>query len=273
MVVSAAEVETLAVEEHPGMAKGGTIETKVNNMSQNLEQTVRQFTEDVTRTYGESLLCLILYGSAASGEYVEGRSNINCLVLLKEVTPDELRKCAAQLPEWHKQGISTPLFVDPAYVRSSIDVFPVEFLDMKQRYRVLYGQDFLQELELKPERLRFQCEQELKGKMLRLRQVYLEASQTESRLVALLVKSTSSFMVLFRALLHLQGTPAPQSMNEILVALSQLGLRTEAMGRVHTLRRKESALNATEIDSLFRQYLSEIQAVVKFVERMNAAEL
>ena len=51
-------------------------------MSQNLEQTVRQFTEDVTRTYGESLLCLILYGSAASGEYVEGRSNINSLVLL-----------------------------------------------------------------------------------------------------------------------------------------------------------------------------------------------
>src|SRR5262249_39499580 len=84
------------------------------------------------------------------------------------VTPDELRKCVAQLPQWHKQGISTPLFVDPAYVRSSIDVFPVEFLDMKQRYRVLYGQDFLQELELKPERLRFQCEQELKGKMLRI---------------------------------------------------------------------------------------------------------
>jgi len=106
-----------------------------------------------------------------------------------------------------------------------------------------------------------------------LRQVYLEASQTESRLVALLVKSTSSFMVLFRALLHLQGTPAPQSMNEILVALSRLGLRTKAMGRVHTLRRKESALNAADIDSLFRQYLSEIQAVVKFVERTNAAEL
>ena len=242
-------------------------------MSQNLEQTVRQFAEDAKRIYGESLLSLILYGSAASSEYVEGRSNINCLVLLKEVTPDELRKCAAQLQEWHKQGISTPLFVDPAYVRSSIDVFPVEFLDMKQRYRVLYGQDFLQELEPKLERLRFQCEQELKGKMLRLRQLYLEASQTENRLVALLVKSTSSFMVLFRALLHLQGTPAPQSMNEILVALSRLGLRTEAIERVHTLRRKESALKPAEIDSLFRQYLSEVQATVKFVEKTNAGQL
>jgi hypothetical protein len=248
-------------------------ETKGEYMSQNLEQTVRQFTEDARRIYGESLLSLILYGSAASGEYVEGRSNINCLVLLKQVTPDELKKCAAQLPQGQKQGIRTPLFVDPAYVRSSIDVFPVEFLDMKQRYRVLYGQDFLQELEPKLERLRFQCEQELKGKMLRLRQLYLEAAQTENRLVALLVKSTSSFMVLFRALLHLQGAPAPQSINEILVALSRLGLRSQAIGRIHSLRRKESALKAAEIDSLFREYLSEIQAVVQFVERMNAAEL
>ena len=137
---------------------------------------------------------------------------------------------------------------------------------------MLYGQDFLQELELKPERFRFECEQGLKGKMLRLRQLYLEASQTESRLVPLLVKSTSSFMVLFRALLHLQGTPSPGWMNAS-SALSRLGLRTEAIGRVDSLRRKESALKAAKMDSLFRQYLSEIQAAVKFVERMNAAEL
>jgi predicted nucleotidyltransferase len=157
------------------------LKPKVNEMNQNLEQTLNQFTEDVKRTYGETLLSVVLYGSAASNEYVEGRSNINCLVLLKEVTPDELRKCAAHLPEWHKQRISTPLFIDPAYVRSSVDVFPIEFLDMKQRYRLLYGEDFLQKLELKRERLHFQCEQELKGKMLKLRQLYLEASHARIR--------------------------------------------------------------------------------------------
>lgn len=62
------------------------LKPKVNEMNQNLEQTLNQFTEDVKRTYGETLLSVVLYGSAASNEYVEGRSNINCLVLLKEVT-------------------------------------------------------------------------------------------------------------------------------------------------------------------------------------------
>lgn len=240
-------------------------------MSNNLDQTLTQFTEDVKQIYGETLLAVILYGSAASDEFVEGRSNINCLVLLKQVTPDQLKRCAPQLLTWHKQGMSTPLFIDPAYVQSSVDVFPIEFLDMKQRYRVLYGQDFLQNLELKLDRLRFQCEQEMKGKMLRLRQLYLEASQSETRLVTLLVKSTSAFMILFRALLHLKGSAAPQSANEILDGLSRLGLSTEAFGKIYRLRREQGNPEGGGIDALFRQYLSEIEAAVKFIETTNAA--
>lgn len=241
-------------------------------MNPKLDQTLGQFTEDAKRIYAKTLLALILYGSAASDEYVEGKSNINCLVLLKEVTPDELRKCADQLPEWHKQGFSTPLFVDPAYVRSSIDVFPIEFLDMKQRYRVLHGEDFLQNLEIKLDHLQFQCEQELKGKMLRLRQLYLEASRSEQRLVSLMAKSTSSFMILFRALLHLRGSPVPGSANEILTALARLGLRTEAIGKVHRLKVAQESQSHGEIDALFREYLSEIQAAVAFVEKTNDAQ-
>ena len=142
---------------------------------------------------------------------------------------------------------------------------------MKERYHVLYGKDFLRDLELKLDHLRFQCEQELKGKMLRLRQLYLEASQTENRLVSLLVKSTSSFMILFRALLNIQGSPTPHSANEILAALSQLGLNTKAFSKVYGLRRQHDPLGRAEVDGLFRQYLSEIESIVAFVESTNVA--
>lgn len=236
-------------------------------MNHMLDQTLRQFTDDVERIYAEALLSVILYGSAASDEYVEGKSNINCLVLLKEVTPDELKKCAARLPEWHKQCFSTPLFVDPAYVRSSIDVFPIEFLDMKQRYRVLHGEDFLRNLEIKLDHLQFQCEQELKGKMLKLRQLYLEASRSEQRLVSLLVKSTSSFMVLFRALLYLRGIPVSGSANAVLAALARLGLSTEAIGKVLQLRSATELMSAASVDTIFREYLVEIHAVIAIVEQ------
>ena len=231
-----------------------------------LERTLNEITAQITHTYGETLLAVILYGSAASDEFVEGRSNINCLVLLKQVTPDELKKSSPLLQNWHEQGIRTPLFVDPAYVHSAIDVFPIEFLDMKQRYRVLYGQDFLRDLDVKLDHLRFQCEQELKGKMLRLRQLYLETSQSESRLMTLLAKSASSFMILFRALLHLNGISATHSAQELCAGLTSLGLPNEAFARVYALRRDQPAPTHANMDALFRQYLSEIETVVEFSE-------
>ena len=238
-------------------------------MNDDLEETLRSFTEDIRGLYGDTLLAVVLYGSAASGEYVRGKSNINSLILLKEVTPQELKKCAKHLQKWRKNGIVTPLFVDPAYVNSSIDVFPIEFLDMKQRYRLLYGQDFLRDLELNFTHLRFQCEQELKGKMLRLRQLYIEGTQSSQDLTRLLVKSLSSFIVLFRALLHLRRLPAPQSSDEVLTGLTQAGLRAEAMKKVYDLKRSNAKTSPIELESLFADYLKEIQAAIESVDKMK----
>jgi hypothetical protein len=239
-------------------------------MHDNLEAALRQFSADVVGIYGGDLLAVVLYGSAASEEFVSGKSNINCLLLLKEVTPRQLKKCSGHLKKWHSESMSTPLFVDPAYVDSSVDVFPIEFLDMKQRYRILHGQDFLRDLRVKPEHLRFQCEQELKGKMLKLRQMYLEGSGSEARLTGLMAKSIGTFMVFFRALLFLKHMPAPHSANDILDGLSKLGLRVAAMRRVDDLKRKANSPGALEaLDSLFAEYLHEIQAAVDYVDTLR----
>jgi hypothetical protein len=240
-------------------------------MNDNLEAVLRRFTADVVGLYSDQLLAVVLYGSAASDEFVQGKSNINCLVLLKEVTPRQLKQCSGHLEKWHGDGMATPLFVDPTYVDSSLDVFPIEFLDMKQRYRTLHGEDFLRALKVKPEHLRFQCEQELKGKMLKLRQMYLEGSGSEARLAGLMVKSIGTFMVFFRALLFLNRMPAPHSVNDILDGLSGLGLRVAAMRRVDHLKRKETVPGGLEaLDSLFAEYLGEIQAAVDYVDTLQA---
>jgi hypothetical protein len=242
---------------------------EVNIMNDDLEEVLRQFTGDVRSLYDDALLAVVLYGSAASDEYVKGRSNINCLILLKEVTPPQLKKSSGYIKQWRANGIATPLFVDPAYVHASLDVFPIEFLDMKQRYRVMHGQDFLRDLNIDLQHLRFQCEQELKGKMLKLRQFYLEGFGSEIRLTALLTKSISTFMVLFRALLHLKQPAAPQSADQILAGLSRLGLPVAAMKSVYGMKREELKVGAVELDALFAKYLSEIQTAIEYVDKIT----
>ena len=47
-----------------------------------IRQTLRSFVADVSKLFGSSLDGVILYGSAARGEYLPGRSNLNLLMVL-----------------------------------------------------------------------------------------------------------------------------------------------------------------------------------------------
>ena len=239
---------------------------------QSVGGAVQQFAEDVKRLYDDDLLSVILYGSAASGKYVPGRSNINTLILLKEITPAQLTKCVKFLRGWRRKGIVTPLFLDPAYVHSSADAFPIEFLDMKDRYRVLYGRDFLCDLQLNLANLRFQCEHELKGKLLKLRQFYLEASRSSRALRGLITSSVASFLILFKSLLRLKGILPPHSPEEILARLSELGLPTETLARAVKLKHGAVKLPRQELQGFFEPYLVEIQAAADFFDAMRVQD-
>lgn len=239
--------------------------------SWSVEAAVQRFTDEVKRLYGDELLSVVLYGSTASGEHIPGRSNINVVVLLKEVTPAQLKKSARHLRGWRRRGGVTPLFLDPAYVRSSTDAFPIEFLDMQERSRVIYGQDFLRDLQISRTHLRFQCEQELKAKLLRLRQLFLEAGQSPRTLRALIADSVGSFLILLKTVLRLRGIEPPHAPEAILARLGELGLPIEALADAVKLKREGSKPGREATEALFERYIAEIQAAVDVVDRMTAS--
>ena len=122
-----------------------------------MEQVLQKFVQDVQGVYGEDLLAILLYGSAAAGEHIPGRSDINVVVMLQELTPALLRKAASHLRGWHRKGFATPLFFDPEILHDSLDVFPIEFLDMQERHRTLWGPDLFADLGIGRDNLRLQC--------------------------------------------------------------------------------------------------------------------
>jgi predicted nucleotidyltransferase len=103
------------------------------------EQAIEKFAHEIQTLYGDDLVSLVLYGSAAGTDFVPDRSDLNFLVVLKCVTPEALRKAMPLVRAWHRQKIATPLFVDPEFLKNSLDVFPIEFLDMQEQHRVLAG--------------------------------------------------------------------------------------------------------------------------------------
>ena len=55
-----------------------------------------------------------------------------------------------------------PVFFTEDYIIRSTDVFPIEFLDMKENHVTLYGKDLFEAIAVDTKNLRFQCEQEIK---------------------------------------------------------------------------------------------------------------
>ena len=83
----------------------------------------------------------------------------------------------------------------------------MEYADILERHRVLYGAPPFEGITVSPDDLRLQLEQQVMGKLLQLRQGALLAGNDGKRQVELIAASLSTIMVLFRAVLRLHGEP------------------------------------------------------------------
>lgn len=149
----------------------------------------------------------VLYGSAARGDYAEGTSDINLLLVLDDVTPATLRALGPAFTAWQDATPEPPLVISLGEWGRATDVFPVELTDMLASYRVLRGPDPLVGIAVPPEDLRRELESELRGKLLRLRQGYTLLAADPDALGALALRSAPTALVLCRAMLSLLGTP------------------------------------------------------------------
>jgi hypothetical protein len=141
-------------------------------------------------------------------------SDINVALVLADDSIPVLARLVRIQKKWGRRGISTPFFLTERYIASSLDTYPVEFLDMKSNYRVLHGKDVLADLVIDKEHLRLQCERELKSISLHVRRAYVQAGGDVNKQGELLELSFKRLFPLFRALLVLHERPVPKMRSE-----------------------------------------------------------
>lgn len=236
-----------------------------------MEELLKGFIQDVQGLYEDDLMTILLFGSAAAADHVPGRSDINVAVILRRLTPALLRKAAGHIRGWHRQGFATPLFFDPETLHASLDVFPIEFLDMQERHRTLVGPDLLAGLHIGRGNLRLQCEQELRGKLLKLRQSYVECTQAPGDLERVLRVAVSSIVVLARTLLRLGGGDPGGGAAAVLERTEiRFGTSTASLRRAYDLKRGDIRLGGAGLEELYRGVLEDVQGLVRVVDGLAA---
>ena len=234
------------------------------------KEIFREITEDYHALFGGDLVSIILYGSAAGPDYRPGKSDVNLMIVLTEKGILDLEKAFKTVAGWRKRKVDTPLFLTEDYVRTSIDVFPIEYLNIQRRYFPVYGKDILRELTFKPELLRLQCEREIKGKLLLLRRAFLETSGRHAELTRLIRDSIGAFEAIFRALLQLKGKDAPlEKRGVIKSACEAFDLDTPLFERLLDIREERIRLRDEELNGLFKDYLREVRKLSTQVDTLG----
>jgi len=229
-----------------------------------------EFIADCRRAFGEELKAICLYGSGARGEYVPGRSDVNFLLLLSERGIRELDRAFGLVAKWRKRNVAVPLFLTEEYVKGSLDSFPLEFLDMELHHLLLYGKDPFEDLHIRGEDLRLQCEREVKGKLLILREAYVSSGGRPRDLSTVLARSIVAFSIVFEGLLYLKGLEIPPNRSGVIRALCEAaGLREEVFQAALSIKEGRVKPTREELLRLMSDYMEEVRRLAFWIDEME----
>lgn len=234
------------------------------------EALTTEFVSRLKAAAGDNLVSVILYGSAADGDFHPEYSDLNLLCVVRDVSLPALNRIAGVVSWWRGKRHHPPQVLTSQELNASSDVFSIEFSDMKRRYRVLYGEDPLRDLKVPMTYHRTQLEYELREKLLLLRQHLLLAGTDEKQLWEVMLHSLSSFTTLFRHALLETGESEPKHSREAVAALSKkLGFDDSAFLQLMDVRSRQSDRGKLRAGDLATRYLAAISTVADAVDRMG----
>lgn len=236
------------------------------DIPERLKKNIEDFSRKLKDVYQEDLISIILYGSAVSGEFVDKHSNINILGVLKNTDLDNLKKAVNIIDKFK---MINPLFLTEEYIARSTDIFPIEFLDMQENYSVFYGKDVLKDINTEIFNLRFQCEQELKAKLINLKQLYLRMHKDTTALRNLLFKSFTSILHILRNVLRLKGKKPPYIKSDILKEIAaEFKVDMNIWDKILAAKNKQIRLGRKDTQELFINFIKELEKIVDMVDRL-----
>ena len=165
----------------------------------------KDFVMQAKTAFGDNLRSIILYGSILTENYNPLSSDINLLIILNQADPERIVVLGKYAAKTLQNNNITPTILSWNEFISSADIFPMEYFDIKELHKVIYGDDVFQNLEISRANLRLQTEDRLRGCINSLRQVLL-LSESNPKYIASGVRHTHGlYNAIFRSILRLVG--------------------------------------------------------------------
>ncbi len=144
---------------------------------------------------------------------------------------------------------------------NSLDVFPIEFLEIKENYNLIHGENIIAKLDIKPKNLRLECEFYLRTNLLKLREGYILNNKNLTRLIR---ESLSHFLIIFKYLLFVYNLPL---VSDKLAIITSLKKKIEINEQLFMLLFNN--FSKQKLNTYFAEYLLEIENIIHQVDLAN----
>ncbi len=226
------------------------------------------FIEELKTKLGDNLVSVIAFGSKANVE--DAKNNLNLMIVTNTLNAENLYEISKPVKKWVKAKNPVPVIMNKEEWYSSFDVYAIEYSDIKDNYRIIYGEDLVPSIPVNKYFLRLQCESELKSLLLKYKNNFLLNIKSDKEMKKVLDHVIKTLLVIFRAVLRLHDRSVPYRAVDIIeFTADYLSFNKIVMSKLAKVKYENDDYTKQELIFIEAELLKDIQNMLKQVDAMH----
>ncbi len=201
---------------------------------------------------GENLVML--------AEYYTGDKK-NMLIVCDTLDFDSLQKL--------KNLKEVPFVFTKEELADGADVFPIEFLNIRQHHKTLYGDDLLKDVEISKKNLRHQLEFEFRSKLIHLRREYIQSRG--KHLENLILSAVPTLVPIIGGLIYLKDLNYGDIHDMFKVVSDGYGIDVAVLKEIYDVRQGKAKLRKDK-EKYIRELIGVLTVIGTAVDEIEVAE-
>jgi hypothetical protein len=193
-------------------------------------------------------------------EYYTGDQK-RLIAVCKTLDLDILRKL--------KQGKEFPLLFTKEELIRGVDVFPVEFLNIKHDYKILHGEDLLKDIHISKKNLRLQLEFEFRSKLIHLRSDYLMFKDKE--LESLILSAVPALSPIMGALTYLKDLQHGDTQEMFDIVSKGYGIDVSVLKEIYEIRQGKDKFKKDK-EQYIKELINVLSGIGKIIDKIKVNE-
>ncbi len=212
-------------------------------LPRSIQARMEELCADLRDAAGAELRSVIVHGSAARGDWREGESDVDVVVVLASSSRALLERMGEPLTIARAAARVEAMLLVESEIARAADVFPLLYDDLRRHHVVLLGPDPFADLVIEPRHLRLRVEQELRDLAIRLRRAVIDAAGHKPTLTASVTRKVRQARFPLRALLTLSGEECSDDVETVFTKAGRK-LHVETTSLLRTRDKTDEAVDA-----------------------------